>query len=186
MLRRKRLFKREVVFLGTRKENFKAAQGKVAKKKATVAQLQQIRKKITEQNRRIERRNFWVAFVLVLPLLFYIGHSIITSTHQEVIVASLEKEPTAQDMEKFYFFVEDANRWLSEQHWHNAIFQYKEALGICPDDLEIQQQLAAAYSYQCSLKNRACEEGLAYVNQLILKYPENLSLQDIKTIFLLR
>ena len=47
-------------------------------------------------------------------------------------------------------------------------------------------QLAEAYGYQCSFKNKDCIEGLAFVNQLLHQYLENPVLYEIKTTLLLK
>lgn len=81
-------------------------------------------------------------------------NDIITSMHQE------EKAITAQ--------------------YKRVIEKDKEALTIFPEDFEVQQQLAMAYMYHCTLKNKDCNEGIQFIDQLIVTYPEDDFLQDIK------
>jgi hypothetical protein len=81
------------------------------------------------------------------------------------------KNETVVDLNKFNSCINNGDRWLRKNHWHNAIFQYEEAQKILPNDSLILRRLAIAYTYQCREKRMGCEKAFEKIEVLIERAP---------------
>ena len=184
LLRRKRLFEKERTFLNIKKEYYKASQGRIDFKKASPTELKKIREKVIA-NRKSENRTKLIVFCFSF---FFIGIIISKIIEVENNRANMYNESNLEiewieKTEKYLFFITDGDKWIQNKNWNNAVFQYKEALKIFPDEYDANYRLVLAYSYLCQNKNLECKKGEKLVQKLKKQFPDKNEILEIETIF---
>lgn len=178
LLRRKRYFKKERSFLNLKNEYYKAAGGEMNFKTASKQQLAEIRQRFIQRR----RKEAYISIAIVAFILMLIAYLIYTqiNTSKEVIT----KVNAAQQQinkDNYLFYINDGDEYLKKNQWHNAIFQYKKALEIFPNEYHIKYRLANAYTYRCRNEQKDCDTGLAYLNELMKTYPNTEDLIQLKS-----
>ncbi|NAS30285.1 hypothetical protein GTQ40_04830 [Flavobacteriaceae bacterium R38] len=173
LLRKKR---KERTFLNTKKENYQNAKGIVEPKKASEAVLKIIRKKAL----RAQKKQHFITIIILLilsPIFIFGLYKTIEAIQKDIEYAKVIPE---KDLKKYLFFINDGDNWLQEKKWHNAIFQYKKALEIFPNEYDANYRLALAYTYRCKYESTNCNEGETLVNTLIKAFPDKINLNELK------
>jgi len=139
LLRKKRLFDRTKSISERKKELLNLNNGKLQFKKISDKELNVI--KVTIQNRAKKRdlRNT----VYFLIILIFIGSLITVNLNKRL---TLEKELKSkaenyflqkelqENLKKHNIYLEDAEDQFNKEHWKNAIYFYKKALTLNPND----------------------------------------------------
>lgn len=174
------------VFITTESENYHPNSLHPYLEAVTATKRREIHSK-TRRERRIQQIQWALALVITLYLL---RHILIGVFHHIWVTVFAMQVPTPRslqhsqiDVYSYSFFVNDGDRWLEQEHYHNAIFQYKKALELFPSN-DAQFRLARAYSYHCQYNDRDCEAGLALIQQLEENFPLSTELENLKMIFL--
>ena len=184
LLRRKRLFEKESTFLSIKKEYYKASQGRVDFKKATPEELKRIRNKVIA-NRKSEYRIQLIVFCFSILFIGFFTFKIFKSENSKTKAYynnNMEVE-LVKKKEKYLFFISDGDKWISEENWSNAIFQYKEALKIFPTEFDANYRLALAYSYSCQNEQINCEIGEKLTDTLKKQFPNRYEILKLDAIF---
>lgn len=183
-LRRKRLFKKERSFLNLKKEYFKAANGEKNLRNATPSELRKIREKVLAHRKYENRIQFVVAFVFifVIGILTFKYYRYYKKESQEYNRA-IESVQFEKKLKKYLFFISDGDKWIGENHWNNAIFQYKEAIKVFPAEFDANYRLAVAYSYTCKYEHTHCEEGIILTAKLKKQFPDKPKILELETVF---
>jgi len=185
LLRKKSMFKRGRTFLSTRKEYYKTAKGKnIELKKASKEELQLIRNKIIKQ-RKVERiitLSIVIAlFVAVIMVVFYFSHK---QNIEKIKEVEIEKENYLhENINEYSYLIEEGDNWIDKKNWNNAIYRYKQAVELFPNEFEASYRLALTYSYSCIFENENCEIGETLTARLIKYYPDDPKLQELKKVF---
>jgi len=185
LLRKKSMFKRDRTFLSTRKEYYKAAKGKqIELKKASKEELHLIRNKIIKQRKieRITTLSVVIGFIItVIIISFYISHKQNIKKNKEV---EIEKENYLhENINEYSYLIEEGDNWIDKKNWNNAIYRYKQAVDLFPNEFEASYRLALAYSYSCIFENENCAIGITLTDRLIKYYPDDPKLQELKKVF---
>ncbi|MCF8371746.1 MAG: tetratricopeptide repeat protein [Bacteroidales bacterium] len=181
MLRKKSMFKKEKSFLNLNNDDFPTSKGKIRIVSATKEQLDKIRIVARE-----DQRKFRLAFLLVvsttLVLLIILLNTYNNATRKPTEENMLEMENDIQLKKKldFDFFISDGDRWFTQGQWHNAIFQYKKALEVFPNDYDASFRLARTYTYCCEREKENCKEAVQLIDKLLLAFPEDSNIVDLK------
>uniref|UniRef100_UPI00404A40D3 hypothetical protein n=1 Tax=Gelidibacter sp. TaxID=2018083 RepID=UPI00404A40D3 len=178
LLRKKRYFKKERSFLNLKNEYYKAAGGEMNFKTASKQQLAEIRLRFI-QRRRKEAYISISIMVFVLTLIAYFIFTQIKTDKQVVSKVNAAQQQINKD--NYLFYIADGDEYLKKNEWHNAIFQYKKALEIFPNEYHIKYRLAYAYTYRCRNEQKDCETGLAYIKDLMKTYPNTDDLIQLKS-----
>ncbi|CAL2077389.1 hypothetical protein [Tenacibaculum sp. 190524A02b] len=73
--------------------------------------------------------------MLVFMFLLVVGHMVYEVNKTEKELISAKKEQYIQDnLPKYSYFIQDGDEWLKKGHFKNAIFQYRKALEMFPND----------------------------------------------------
>ena len=186
MLRKSSMFKKERSFLNNKKVYHSNVAKKVFSEKATKKQLHKVRKQL-KKSKTQEYRKLLIAFGIVL-ICFGIFVFWATYSNSDILDYPYPnrdlRSSSPTSLEKYHFFIEDGDRWLKEAHWHNAIFQYQEALKLFPNEYDVNYRLALVYSYQCAAEKQHCFEGINLMHQLSAQYPERIQLQELRAFYL--
>ncbi|MEL6810668.1 MAG: hypothetical protein AAFP76_04990 [Bacteroidota bacterium] len=173
------------VFITTDIEDFQPQYLHPYLEAVTATQRQAIRTKILRQ-RWTRQLIGWLALlmsVLILrnTILGTLRYVLSAQTETAINIAKESLEHT-KDLDKYFFFVKDGDRWLEEGHYHNAIFQYKKALVVYPSS-DAEFKLAQAYGYHCQYHDRDCEVGLELIQKLQQDFPLDKELANIALVF---
>lgn len=177
LLRIKNRFKKERSFLNLRDMDLGTPRNGIQVEKISSKTLKNIGRKVRSEARSYNLR-FACFLMLTLPILIYGCYFLF---HNYTIVPYTEKE--IPDLtEKYYFFIEDGDRWLKNQKYHNAIFQYKMALSLFPSEFDAQYRLTLAYAYRCEYTFLDCDKGKTALMKLRKQYPNKSELIELKLI----
>ncbi|MBT0607385.1 tetratricopeptide repeat protein [Aequorivita echinoideorum] len=170
-------------FKTTKREYHKVTGRQFNIKKASPEELLAIRKKI-KSNRKRESRKFAILLCISLPLIFaglYFGIYNFSLGFPELEVTSFQIQK--DEIEKYHFYVNDGDAWLAKGNYHNAVFQYKKALQLFPNDFEANYRLALGYSYKCQYDFKDCRKGKILIDKLSEQFPHNQKIKEIEYIF---
>ncbi len=185
LLRKKSMFKKERSFLNTKEKFYTNAETKIFTKKATPHQLKEVRNKLNK-HRKAEYRKLFLAFgiVTICMAVFVSWSAYSESDILDYPYQNKEQRAGLNPLDTYQFFIEDGDRWLKEEHWHNAIFQYQEALKLFPNEYDANYRLTLAYSYQCAAQKQHCEDGIKLMHQLSIQNPKKKELMELRTFYL--
>lgn len=195
MLRKTGLFKKDRSFLSSRKEYLKAAKGEVELKTISKSELQAIREKVIK-NRKVESIKSWlITITIIIPIIvygIYISNNYKRQTEQEIYHQKLLKEKNNQllleqkrnkNLKKYFLIISEGDMWLRKENWNNAIYKYKRAVKLFPNEFEANYRLALAYGYRCQNENKDCDLGEKLTNKLLKYFPEEANLIELKKVF---
>ncbi|MGB0918459.1 MAG: tetratricopeptide repeat protein [Flavobacteriales bacterium] len=174
---RSNIFERGGRFSRVRKEYLASIEKNLSYKTATPAQLAEIRSRIV-QNRKEARIRGILIVLAFTPFIAIGGYFMIQSIQEsnlqarEFQIARLEAQNLIK-RKKYADLVLDGDLWLRRNHWHNAIFQYKVALELFPQDYGINNRLAIAYTYRCRAEKQNCPEAKAFIDKIIKAHPDD-------------
>ncbi|QWX83862.1 hypothetical protein H0I23_15640 [Cellulophaga sp. HaHaR_3_176] len=175
----RKLLKSKRSFLNQKKEFLKAAEGKLELKKASKEELKLLRAEIYKERKRQDRINVtvWLSIVFALVLVTFFFANIL-SNH----TFKLEKENLKVKTDNYLKLIEDGDQWLKAKNWNNAIFQYKEALEIFPNEYDINYRLTYALSLKCETDFMNCKEAKDNLDRLLIAYPQKRELFELQKI----
>lgn len=179
LLRKKRLFRPEKTFLRIKKEYIKSAEGELNLKNATGRQLRDIRVKVLKRRKKNEfvRIVIFISFISVFSLIAY---DYIKSS--KALNELNEKRELKLKSDQYYSLIAEGDEWLKTRKWHNAIFQYKKALVIFPNDYSIHYRLANAYCLRCEDEFKDSNKAKKLLDKLMNQFPDKLELLKLKKI----
>lgn len=163
LLRRKGLYPKEKLFLNTKKESLLASEGKIEVQKVSKEHLLRIRNKIAKQRKKSNLLLLVIAIFLISIVSFY-GVKFSENQANDIDIFQIEQETKKNN--QYLFYIIDGDAWFGKRKWHNAVFQYKKALELYPKDYDAMLRLTIAYSYQCEEKDKNCDLGKEYLDQL--------------------
>lgn len=152
----------------------------VLDKKASPEELAKIRKEIIQQIRIEQKRKKKVLLSTIslstILLLVFIKLAFFSSfnfsmTYKPKERTTTKKLSTEEKAAKLIFSIEDGQKWLNENHFNNAIYQFKLAKEIDPNSYEAQVGLTESYLKKCKLLNEDCEEAKLELDNLTRNFP---------------
>jgi len=188
MLRKTGLFKKDQSFLSSRKEYLKAAKGEVDFKTISKSELRALREKVIKNRKADNLRAWLITLAVMAPFIIYGLHILIKPSPQsekknDKTQQILVEQKLTDDLNEFHFLIEDGDKWIEKRNWSNAIYRYKQATELFPNEFEGNYRLALAYSYQCKDLNVDCEVGKKLTNRLLKYFPEEPDLIKLKIDF---
>ena len=167
-------------FLKSKQQYLKASSAlKINCQNATKEELENIRKKLKQQQ-RIARIKTLVVLLLLSPLIFYgVYQFIILDKAPEASVEFLEYQAK---FDKYNYCIMTGDRMTNLREWDNAAFYYLSAHEIFPNKYEVNYLVSLAYAHKCIHDNELCLEADSIVSQLLLKEPYNYRLKEIKNV----
>lgn len=96
---------------------------------------------------------------------------------QEDFTSAAELQLTQSTNKAYQFFMQDGDEWFAKRNWHNAIFQYKNALEKEPNSFVSKVKLAYSYLNQCKFENEGCVEAYSLLRDLQEELPNNPQVQ---------
>jgi tetratricopeptide (TPR) repeat protein len=183
LLRKRGLFNRARSIYDRRKEYYRAGKAKLDFKTVSKKELLIIRKRIIKQRKLDALKNWIIAISIGLVFGFGTYKSIAYYQKNKSGTEIVKEIDLREKLRNYYFFISDGDLWIKKRHWDNAIFQYKKALELFPDDYSTLYKLALAYNYNCSNENEDCDSGLKLTKRLLIYMPNDSALIEIKKVF---
>lgn len=170
--KRIRLFDRGKRFSDLRQEYVQASKGRLESKEITREELAKIRLKILKRRNRqlLASLALWVLSILIVSSVIYYNREKLFANHQSVAPITSKEH---KKEESYRFSIEDGDKWLRRNHWHNAIFQYKAALKLYPGSWVAKNRLAIAYTYRCRAEKLDCEKAKEFIDIVLIRHPDN-------------
>ena len=195
ILRKTGLFKKDQSFLSSRKEYLKAAKGEVDFKTISKSELRALREKVIK-NRKAETLRVWIiTLAIMIPVIFFGAFISNKYTHQKNLKIQeqqkrnnkveqiLVQQKLTEDLNEFNYLIEEGDKWIEKRNWNSAIYRYKQAVELFPNEFEGNYRLALAYSYRCKDENKDCEIGEKITNRLLKYFPNEPGLIELKSVF---
>jgi len=198
LLRKTGLFKKDRSFLSSRKEYLKAAKGEIDFKTISKSELRSLREKVV-RNRKSENLRVWlITLVIMIPILSYTGYISYESwkKDQEIYAQQRESKKIKKilldqklsekhnvKLNEYFLVISEGDEWIEKKNWNNAIYKYKKALKLFPNEFEANYRLALAYGYHCQNENIDCAVGKKLTNRLLKYFPEDPNLIKLEHTF---
>ena len=154
------MFKNEKSFLGKTEKYLKSKNSKLKFKKVDAYQLSKIKRDIKKSSIKDDRKTTLILLLLILvtafSVLFLINNSIENTKKEEIIKKELYFK---NNINQFNYLIESGDVWLKKEKYYNAIFQYKLALKIFPENKIAIEKLTNTYSFRCLAENIDCDKN---------------------------
>jgi len=189
------LLRKKKPYLNTIKKRLKSVEGKLEFKKLSKQEQQLFKENFIKEQKANNRKLIYRSIIVIIPVfifLFYLYNNIYESNNQRLYNKHLQKQKAEQIISnntliekqaRYKSTIENGDIWFEKENWNNAIFLYKNAVEIFPENFDANYRLALAYSYNCKFKNIDCEKGYKLNNRLLKYFPNNLNLQELKKKF---
>ncbi len=166
--RKKNIFKKEKSFFIRRKEYLKERKGILHFKKVSTKELAIIKEKIALKAKNDGSRQLLI-LILLLILVILIG---VVFFNSQARIENKNKETSSElyiqeNIEEFNYLVSSGDDWLTKKKYHNAIFQYKLALKLFPNDSVANYRLLSAYDIRCQKQNKGCDKKETLLENLM-------------------
>lgn len=151
--------------------------------KATPLMLEQIREKLQKASKRKQILSLVIFLVLLIPTLWII-HFIKENGKTELEYH--EKDATFfknEVLTEFDLLLRDGDDWFSQGNYKNALIQYEKSLELNPENYSVQYRICLVYGHMCRYKKENCLIGKAFYDATVLKFPENLDLEELVFLF---
>lgn len=168
-----RYFDRGNQFSEIRKAYRKASKNASPEKRLSKEELAEIRKRVIRARRRDERikLSVFVGVVLMVAVGVFVSRDILFPKPNAQTVVNTKKDQ--ENRERFLYCINDGDKWLKKHGWHNAIFQYREALKLYPENLVAKHRLTIAYTYRCRAEGVDCDNAKESISELIRLQPDS-------------
>ena len=144
--------------------------------KATEKQLKEIKLKAKRKSTR-ERLILFALFLIATVLFFFLMKNLLKNQEAQTVMNKNRAIEKARlqilDQQKTYlFYINDAQEWMQNQNYKNAILQYSNALDVFPNSPEVEFRLLNAYVMNCIATGEMCKSTKELLLDLSMKYPD--------------
>jgi hypothetical protein len=166
------LLRKKKPYFNSIKKQLKSVEGKLEFKKLSKQEQQLFKENFIKKQKANNRKLIYRSIIVIIPIivfLFYLFNNIYKSHNQRLYNKYLQKQKAEQIISnnaliqkqaKYKSTIENGDIWFEKENWNNAIFLYKNAVEIFPENFDANYRLALAYSYNCNFKNIDCEKAL--------------------------
>jgi len=135
LLRKKRFFKKDKSISERKKELLKNHIGELQFKDVTSEELQTIKEGIRKKAKRRNLKNIvYLGFVFLLVTCLIIFNHLKTIEHEKELQLKATAHLNQEHLKKYNAYIEDGENQFKKHHWKNAIYFYKKALIVKPND----------------------------------------------------
>lgn len=139
LLRKTNFFNKGKSTSERKKELLKNSDGELHFKKITEEKLNALKRRIREKAKKKALRNnsyLIIAFFVSVSILIIYTHNTLKLEKglEAKIKTQLFNENQLLNTQKYNMYMEDGANQFNKQHWKNAIFFYKKALTVKPQD----------------------------------------------------
>jgi hypothetical protein len=150
-------------------------------------QLNDLKDKIREDARRKRYKQTIISVILFSTVLIfgiYFINNFIEKQNLIIEANSEQKKNYNKDRsEKYLYYLNDGYKWLGEEHYKNAKFQFNQANEIFPEDYRTKIALTTAFVYDCMATNTDCIKAQALLGRIEKEYPNEINVRDLRIEF---
>lgn len=99
------------------------------------------------------------------------------NAHLSAAQIKLAAQHQQQNLLTHAFFIENAQKFITQNEWSKAVTILKDALEMLPDNFETNYLLAIALVNQCKATSVDCEIANQHLYKLITANPDKITLQ---------
>lgn len=181
LLKHKSRFKREINTFETRKQFSQPETGQLKDlSKATPNQLSAIKTKILAHKKR---QNILLTVVIICIAVLILS---LFKTEIKNIVASpfqTSKTINNQQLKQYNNYLYFGDKALNAKRYNDAIFNYKKALHLQPDDFGAQYGLANAYVQQCKYQKDNCSNAKTSLEKLLQNFSNREEVKQLAVLY---
>jgi tetratricopeptide (TPR) repeat protein len=177
LLRRKNRFEKEKSFLSIDKDSYKTKQKTFKSKKAAPELLNKIRKETKRASNKSKLLFGFIALIFLIFMLLFLS-DLYNSDQKHLIKTLNEKGDDKNNLA--LSFINKGDGWFKESKWDAAIFYYRKAKKIYPDNFDIEYRIVHTMSLKCKYEFEKCRETKEILDSLIFVHPGNLKLKSLK------
>ncbi len=146
-------------------------------KTATPEELATIRKKfISKQKKRSIINLVLFTFIILICVLLTYEFYLYNEKNKPVVTEIIPSETK----KAFRLLIKDGDEWMETGNFENAIFRYKSASKLIPNQFSVEYRICLGYAYLCRYENLECEQGKVALEQAISNFPNQEKLMDLK------
>ncbi len=147
--------------------------------------LKEIRNKLLNEKKVSFRLSLMLFLLIVTPVIgltfYFFTHAEKTENSQQIVQSELlQNTKTKKD---FLLLIKDGDEWMETGHFENALFRYKSAAKLIPNQFDVQYRICLGYAYLCRYENINCEEGKTELDKAISDFPDRKELTDLTTYY---
>lgn len=178
--KRKSMFSSKKDYIGTSQE--KEEEEFVDYKTASPELIEEIRNKLIKEKKKSSKVSL---FFLLFIVIFSIGVTIhfftnVKKAEENQKTSKIESFELSKTNKDFLLLIKDGDEWMETGNFENAIFRYKSAARLIPNQFDVEYRICLAYAYLCRYENINCEEGKVELENAISNFPNQEKLMDLK------
>lgn len=178
--KRKSMFSSKKDYIGTSQE--KEEEEFVDYKTASPELIEEIRNKLIKE----KKKSFKVSlFFLLFIIVFSTGLTVhfftnVKKADENQKTAKIESFKLSKTHKNYMLVIKDGDEWMETGNFENAIFRYKSAAKLIPNQFDVQYRICLGYAYLCRYENSECEQGKIELDKAISNFPNQEKLMDLK------
>jgi hypothetical protein len=181
LLSKESRFKKEWGLAAIGKNYTKKESGQLYFKSPTKKERLEVRRDILVRRKgeRLAMFALWLAlFIFVVSATFYIL-SMDAPAVSPVKKRTYPSDEPTPDMQ-YTYFIQTGDKWMGQNKWYNAAFEYKKALEVYPGNYTAKYRLATTYAYHCQTEGTNCEAFISLINGMVSSYPDKKELFELR------
>jgi hypothetical protein len=152
-------------------------------KKVSEEELIKIRTRFKKQRMRENRIQIMVTLVILLPIVFLLTKLSIKKVEenkvikQQQVITKQKKERIQK--ENMLFYLNDGYKWLNQEHYKNAKYQFYKAYEIGGYNYNVELATARAYVYDCIKNNYQCSTTDKLIERLRNEHADSTEVKEL-------
>lgn len=177
MRRKKSFFARSENLLGQRDNAKGYIKGKLKFKEASLEELNALKIALIKRRKKQARITLLIAAISALFSIVLVSKFIAnTKTVGNSIHQNQEMEKEKKYRENLAF----GDEWLAKRHWTNALFFYRDAVEIIPNDIAAPTRIILTYCYACKDYPSFCDSARSKLEALKIRAPQDPRLDELE------
>lgn len=178
--KRKSMFSSKKEYIGT--SNQQEQEEFVDYKTASPELIEEIRNNLLNEKKKSFKVSvlfFLFIFVFSIAITFYYYSNVIKADENQK-TAKIESFKLSKTHKNYLLLIKDGDEWMETGNFENAIFRYKSAAKLIPNQFDVEYRICLGYAYLCRYENLECEQGKIALEQAISTFPNQGKLMDLK------
>ncbi len=181
--KRKSMFSSKQEYISSLNE--KETEEFVDHKTASPELLEAIRNKLLKEKKASFRLSLILFLFMTTPVIVLIFHLFMQDKKMEENQQAVKNElpQNSETKKKFLLLIKDGDEWMETGHFENALFRYKSASKLVPNQFDVEYRICLGYAYLCRYENINCQEGKTELEKAISYFPGRKELTDLTTYY---
>jgi hypothetical protein len=178
--KRKSMFSSKKDYIGSSQE--KEEEEFVDYKTASPELLEEIRIKLSNEKKASFRLSVLLFLLISIPAIGLTYHLFGNDKSIEKIqlIETNDLFLISKTHKDFQLLIKDGDEWMETGNFENAIFRYKSAAKLIPNQFSVEYRICVGYAYLCRYEHLECEQGKIALEQAISNFPNQEKLMNLK------